>query len=125
MKKDSITQTLNREISNLSKDAIKAVAHRAAMDTQLKRLQKMGIIRGTLWVRDSKYTYLLHPSKVGEKRKRDYLGIDQKAIEKVGASIARVEQFDELTKAYSIAEANFRDAMHYLSLARAALQKIS
>lgn len=72
------------------------------VEKQLAALKKAGLIYASEHWRkdaqgDAKYFYLLYPSKVGEKRRREYVGCDAESIAKARAGMERAKQFDALS----------------------------
>lgn len=75
----------------------------SAFDKELQALKKAGLIYASEhWRKDgqgeAKYFYLLYPSKVGEKRRREYVGCDAESIQKARDGIERARKFDQLTE---------------------------
>ncbi len=118
MNKNNPANQLIKEIASISKDAKKSLALRNSLEEKLKKSQKLGIVYGSLYKRDEKYVYLLHRSKVGEKRRREYLGVDEKVIAHYEACIERSKEYDEVQKSLNSLDSRLQNALHYLKLAR-------
>lgn len=121
MTKTNPATQLIKEIAAIEKEAKKGLILCNSLADKLKQLQKQGVVYGTLHKRDGKYYYLLHRSKVGEKRIREYLGVDEKKISYYEACIERSIEYDEVQEQLQAFEKKANSAMHYLKMARFAL----
>jgi hypothetical protein len=65
---------------------------------QMAVLKKQGLIYAKPHWRNGKYLYLLHPTKAGEKRIREYVGSESDKIEAAEAAMLRATQYTELEK---------------------------
>lgn len=93
------TAELDRIMVDLPTTIAHVGARLDAIATHMQALQKAGLIYATEWWRKDRKTpslYLLYPSHVGEKRRRDYVGNDPKAVEDARAAIQRAKDFDGL-----------------------------
>lgn len=118
MNKNNPATQLIKEIASIDKEAQKGLALRNSLEEKLKKLKKLGVVYGTLHKRDGKYFYLLHRSKVGEKRVREYLGVDTKVVEHYEACIERSKEYDEVQKSLHALDSRLNNALYYLKLAR-------
>lgn len=71
-------------------------ARRQAINRAMEKLKRAGLTYATEHWRDGQYLYLLHPSKAGEKRRREYVGADPLRIGAARAAIRRAQEFDAL-----------------------------
>ena len=98
MTESSQTNKLAEHAKRLGQLFLQAGAHRTTIERTMRKLQTQGLIRATMHWRDDRYLYLLHPSKVGEPRKREYVGTDAKRINAAKEAIARAARYDALKK---------------------------
>lgn len=119
------------ELSKLAADMPPLIQ---ALETELvnvaagmAELERDGLIYATEhWRKDAKgepkYLYLLFPQKLGEDRRRDYVGCDPEGIEHARAGIERAKQYDALAGRYAALAERVRavsgalqDARRYLT----------
>ena len=90
----------------------------------MRKLKAQGLIYATTHMRDQKYLYLLHPSKAGEQRKREYIGTDTKRIDAAIKSIERGKSYDALHKQLKSVDVAISEASHMLAEAVGVLEKL-
>lgn len=112
------------ELDRIMADLPTIIAHVGvrldATTTHMQALKKAGLIYATEWWRKDRKTpslYLLYPSHVGEKRRRDYVGNDPGAVEDARAGIQRAKEFDGLAVERRQLEARLEQAADALKRA--------
>lgn len=113
---------MNNQLTTLAKSATKLPvqfgnleARRLAIARAMAKLKRSGLIYATEHWRNGQYLYLLHPSKVGEKRRREYVGADPKRIQLAQAAIQRAKEFDALARELRDVDGVAYDAAHLLT----------
>lgn len=98
----------------------------ATVAGRMTTLKKAGIIYASEhWRKDRdgepKYFYLLYPSKVGEKRRREYVGSEPERIETARAGMARAAEYDSLADRERRLQHRIHSVAHALREAQGAL----
>ncbi|MDO5693666.1 MAG: hypothetical protein Q4G70_14530 [Pseudomonadota bacterium] len=102
---------------------LKVTEQRKCLEREMRKLRSKGLSYAKPHWRDDKYLYLLHPSKVGEPRRREYVGTDPKRIAAAQAAIGRAEQYDALAHQLRQVEGAIERAAGALSAAVNALER--
>lgn len=77
---------------------VRVIGRRKNIERDMRSLQAKGLSYANTHWRDGKYLYLLYPSKVGEPRRREYVGADPKRVTEAKAAIERAEAYDALAQ---------------------------
>ncbi len=81
----------SRKLNNL---VLETIERRKNIERNMRKLRDKGLSYASEHWRGGKYMYLVHPSKVGEPRRREYVGIDPQRITEAKAAIARAVAYD-------------------------------
>lgn len=81
---------------------------------QMADLKAAGLIYAGEHYREGKYYYLIYPSQAGERRRREYIGLDPVRIEEAKAGIGRAKSYEALKKEAQSLEARLKAATYRL-----------
>lgn len=102
-------QTLEKNIINLNSFEKKLTEYL----NEIECLSKQTLIYGSLHYKKDlsgipKYCYVIHTTKNSKKRKRDYIGIDDKKIKLASDAIERANKLEQLKNKINLINNDFR-----------------
>ena len=103
-------QRLEMNLSILPRKISTLLARHAALTAQQRALREAGIIDATPYWHQGKYLYLIYPTKDG-KRRRDYVGADQRNCAPIIAALKRAQRHQRIAARLQHLETQLREAM--------------